>query len=260
MTHDETDEQRKARQTKEHFDKYEALAQKIGIERLIPLVPATPSQIRAALETDFHLNNIPILRWDRAAGASQAETGRFFGKDRTSPVPDALRRHGLSLAERVCVLKHVAREYVTKLPDEVPPLPIPLVPEPVADDREQLADVCERHNVQIDCVLTGESPPAGFPRGSMAYEVTLMMDGRALVTPFHQGSAHKEPPTAADVLYCLILDLSCGEQSFEEFCSEMGADTDSRKAYATWETCSNMAPKVREFLGKHFDEFAQAEH
>jgi hypothetical protein len=38
----------KARMKREHFEKYETLAQDIGIERLRPLIPATPEQIAAA--------------------------------------------------------------------------------------------------------------------------------------------------------------------------------------------------------------------
>jgi len=67
-------------------------AKRIGIDLLKSLVPASPERIRRALETnDPHLNTIPLREWDAAAGA--------------------IRAPGLSLSEKVCALKHVARWY-----------------------------------------------------------------------------------------------------------------------------------------------------
>lgn len=75
---------------KEHAKKYEALAQKLGVEKLRALIPVSAEKIRAALERgDKHLNSIKLRKWD-AAG-------------------EAIRGQGLSMAEKVCVLKHVAK-------------------------------------------------------------------------------------------------------------------------------------------------------
>src|SRR4029077_7415840 len=75
---------------KEHAKKYEALAQKLGVESLRALMPVSAQKIRAALERgDKHLNSISLRKWD-AAGTS-------------------IRGKGLSMAEKVCVLKHVAK-------------------------------------------------------------------------------------------------------------------------------------------------------
>lgn len=76
----------------EHAKKYEDLARQIGIEELKALVPATPERIRKALERgDAHLNTIPLRHWDAAAMKLD------------------LRKRGLSLAEGVSLLKHVAQ-------------------------------------------------------------------------------------------------------------------------------------------------------
>lgn len=75
---------------KEHAKKYEVLAQKLGIENLRKLMPVSPEKIRAALEKgDKYLNSIKLRKWD-AAGT-------------------AIRGEGLSMSEKVCVLKHVAK-------------------------------------------------------------------------------------------------------------------------------------------------------
>lgn len=49
-------------------------------------------------------------------------------------------------------------------------------------------------------------------------------------------------PTAYDVLTCLT---KTDPGTFEEFCSEFGYDTDSRKAEKTYKAC------VKEYFGVH---------
>lgn len=73
----------------EHAKKYEELAQKIGVEQLKALIPATPEQVRTALSRgDKHLNTIKLKKWDDATFE--------------------IRVPGLSISEKVCILKHVA--------------------------------------------------------------------------------------------------------------------------------------------------------
>lgn len=74
----------------EHAKKYEAVSQKIGIDLLKSLIPVSPEKIRSALSRgDQHLNTIPLRKWDTAAMS--------------------IRGPGLSLSDKVCALKHVAR-------------------------------------------------------------------------------------------------------------------------------------------------------
>jgi hypothetical protein len=76
----------------EHAKKYDDLAKRIGIERLKELVPASPGKIRKALERgDKHLNTISLRKWDAAAQGIR--------------VPGL----SLSLSDKVCALKHVAK-------------------------------------------------------------------------------------------------------------------------------------------------------
>ena len=82
-----------------------------------------------------------------------------------------------------------------------------------------------------------------------------------LTTSFFQGFAHSHDPTAADVLSSLLVDAAVEDYStFEEWCADLGYNTDSRQAYATWQGCMAMAPRVRAFLGEVFDELRDAEH
>lgn len=67
-------------------------AKRIGIDLLKSLIPASHERVRRALETnDPHLNTIPLRDWDAAVASLHAP--------------------GLSLSEKVCALKHVARWY-----------------------------------------------------------------------------------------------------------------------------------------------------
>lgn len=77
----------------EHAKKCEAIAQRIGIDILRELIPASPEKIRRALDRgDKHLNSIPLRKWDQAAARIPYLPGK-----------------GLSLGEKVCALKHVAK-------------------------------------------------------------------------------------------------------------------------------------------------------
>lgn len=55
-------------------------------------------------------------------------------------------------------------------------------------------------------------------------------------------------PSAASVLYSLLLDASAVGQSFESWCSEFGYDSDSRKAYAIYEACQKNADKLNRVI------------
>ena len=57
---------------------------------------------------------------------------------------------------------------------------------------------------------------------------------------FWASIANPELSSEYDVLnafYCFVGDAVSGSYSFEEFCSEFGYDTDSRKAEKTWKAC-----------------------
>jgi hypothetical protein len=62
------------------------------------------------------------------------------------------------------------------------------------------------------------------------------------------------------VLSCVTSDARSGELSFHEFCQEFGEDEDSRKAEKMWKACRRLTPKVKRFLGEHFDDVANASH
>ena len=124
----------------------------------------------------------------------------------------------------------------------------------------QLTALCDRLRIRVSAEYGAVELPEGWARDAHPYKVRLRFQGRALTVPFFMGSGHSSEPTAADVLSCLCSDANIGEQSFEDFCSDMGSDPDSRKAEATWKACVAIGPRIRRFLGDSFDAVARAEH
>lgn len=104
-------EAEKKKMSEEHFEKYDRLANALGVQALSDIVVsyiAPRSLILETLAIDAYLNPIRLRKWDacdanvrtlvRKAGGSKAlgQTG------------------GWSLGDSVCVLKHVARHYVAR--------------------------------------------------------------------------------------------------------------------------------------------------
>lgn len=124
----------------------------------------------------------------------------------------------------------------------------------------QLRALCAKLNIKIESTYGAVELPADWQRDAHPYKCRLTFQRRALTVPFFIGSAHTNEPSAADVLYCLASDARSGEESFEDFCSNMGCDIDSRKAEKTWKACRAIAPRLRRFLGDSFDDVCNAEH
>lgn len=84
----------KIKTTRDHFEKYAALAKKfnISLKGCKTFLDYTPDEMRHAVQADEHLNNIPLCYWDLQASS-------FFVHNRNSK---------LSLAEAVCLYKHLA--------------------------------------------------------------------------------------------------------------------------------------------------------
>ena len=66
---------------------------------------------------------------------------------------------------------------------------------------------------------------------------------------YSQGSGIKGRPQAADALDSLKADASSAADDFESWADDYGYDTDSRKAYATWEACRKVRRDLIAFLG-----------
>jgi hypothetical protein len=63
-------------------------------------------------------------------------------------------------------------------------------------------------------------------------------------------------PSVAGMLDCLRSDAHAGESNvFEDFASEFGYDSDSRKAEAIWHACQKIRGELQRLYGSEFDAF-----
>jgi len=92
------------------------------------------------------------------------------------------------------------------------------------------------------------------------YAITLRVGAQKFETPFYQGLAHKKEPDLKTVLSSLQLDARSGAEGFDDFCSELGYDPDSRKAEAIWKACRKTRDAMQKLLGDDFDSFMSAEY
>lgn len=119
---------------------------------------------------------------------------------------------------------------------------------------EPIERFCNRHNIRAESVMVDENPSCPDWQYAYHYKVTLKGFRRQLTVYFSMGYGHSREPEAVDVLECLALDASGVENaSFEEWASEYGYDTDSRKAERTFKLYERQAAQLRRFLGDHFE-------
>lgn len=58
-------------------------------------------------------------------------------------------------------------------------------------------------------------------------------------------------PESVDVIQSLLSDAT--EESFSDWCGDLGMDTDSRKALAMWETCREIDRVMRRCFGAYYE-------
>lgn len=76
-------------------------------------------------------------------------------------------------------------------------------------------------------------------------------EGLRVVQAFVYADLRFMLPGILAVLDCLASDSATVEnaRSFEEWCGDLGYDTDSRRAERTWKACVSTARRLKQFLG-----------
>lgn len=69
------------------------------------------------------------------------------------------------------------------------------------------------------------------------------------------GNWNPTPPTAADLISSLLLDVSGLDRGFEGWAADFGMNTDSRKAETMYKACLETLPKLHALLGADFARF-----
>jgi hypothetical protein len=77
----------------------------------------------------------------------------------------------------------------------------------------------------------------------------------------HLNWSDPTPPSVSDILSSLACDARCSETSFDDWCSELGYDTDSRKAFDMYQACVKTRSDMVRLMGyKLLDEIGNADH
>ena len=93
------------------------------------------------------------------------------------------------------------------------------------------------------------------------FTVTLTYRGRRMRVDYHQGSAWKTDPTAAEVLDCIVSDSVSYDnaRNFEDWASDYGYDIDSRRAERLYRDVQRQRDDLVGLLGSEYRAFCEAE-
>lgn len=106
----------------EDFDvAYKAIVNEIGLDNLRPLLPITEEAVKTAYAEDKNLNNIPLSKWEKAAGFAVTYNSLRDTEDvhmiAGAPLPALLKQHGIqgiSCSQGICLLKTCAKMLAEK--------------------------------------------------------------------------------------------------------------------------------------------------
>jgi hypothetical protein len=120
-----------------------------------------------------------------------------------------------------------------------------------------LARFIIKNNLSMTSERTDQNPH--MDSQNMDHWRCVLRRGKSsVVVYFSKGYGyHGQEPTLDEVLDCMASDASGYDnaQSFEDWCSEYGFDTDSRKAERTYKTIQRQSGRLKELLGQEsFDE------
>lgn len=109
-----------------------------------------------------------------------------------------------------------------------------------------------------------------------SWTLTLGYNGRTLRTPFKMGKGHRREiartlhgtpvlcPTAPDlgtVMGSMLMTASTTDGAlFEDWCADLGYDSDSRKAERMYFACQKETAALRKLLGAEYENFRDAEN
>jgi hypothetical protein len=119
-------------------------------------------------------------------------------------------------------------------------------------------------DVAITCQHGTRLPLAkqdAWQRSANGYTCALEFQKRRMTVDFWMGTGLRKEPTASEVLSSLVSDSLSVENSgsFENWCGDLGLDSDSRKAEKTYRAVLSLSQKLAKFLGPAYEDFLSAE-
>lgn len=122
-------------------------------------------------------------------------------------------------------------------------------------DRQTMHEFVVKHGIRATHERAASNPNMAddeWSRGARHWRVTLYRDRKSMTVHFSQGSAHTDPPDAADVLNALALNSSGVENTrdLDDFAAEFGYEFDP--------SCKGMTPARAENYGLDCDGYFKA--
>ncbi|UMO77802.1 hypothetical protein [Bacteriophage Phi NF-1] len=115
---------------------------------------------------------------------------------------------------------------------------------------QQLNDYLVDVGVEVKIERNTTFERKDFPEGSRHYNVTVSnQSGDSFLRVYSQGPAIEDEPSILAVLHSLVLDYDCGELSFDDFCSDLGYNADSREDYKLWRSAKLINVEMFNILG-----------
>jgi hypothetical protein len=110
----------------------------------------------------------------------------------------------------------------------------------------------DEESIEVSSVLTGTVEGFSAPRQYNNVFAVTVTNGEGSETfdfhiSIHDTEKGKKALTDEDhisAFYCFLGDAIAGGQSFEEFCSDMGYDENSRAAEKIWKACQEATQKT----------------
>lgn len=110
----------------------------------------------------------------------------------------------------------------------------------------------------VDHFARNTKPGAAFNSIGAEVKRAIREDGQGWLRRVHydglkQRIRDRYRPNLADVVSCLCRDADGELDSFDDWCSDLGMDSDSRKALAMFEQCQKTRAWLRRALGDKFE-------
>lgn len=122
----------------------------------------------------------------------------------------------------------------------------PAFDDPMPDDDFEF--ILESIGVSLHCEQTGERPDGLMPESQTHFKCKVSRGNVNKKFYFSCGKNLATGPGLTDLMSCLFLDASFAEYDFDDFCSNLGYDVDSRKAEKIYKWTIKNTKKLRKLF------------
>jgi len=117
-----------------------------------------------------------------------------------------------------------------------------------------------KYNVKFKCEWWHENPSMEDSNNMDHWKCKIAYNTRSMTLYYSMGFGHNgKVPTVQDVLECLAMDCSMMDQPFEDWASDLGYDTDFRKAEKIYKVCIKQEKSLKRVFGYEYQTLLDCE-